>query len=303
MKVTESTGRDILRVFIWYPVRWLVRIVPIATAFRIFRRAGDLHFSLGAKAESRVGRNLQKRLDLEASAAAEAVKKSLENHYLDRLHIFLYPRLKSWDRLAPFVRIENREVLDNALLKGKGALLVQPHFGPVQISLLSLALLGYRPLQIGYPTDKGLSWIGRNIAYRLRLRYEGMLPAPIIAADGYLGTVYKHLARGGVVFTTGDGAGGGVYLGEHKKMTFLGTERMVPLGPAAWSVRTGAAYIPTFIVTEQYNRFRIVFGDPIEPQAGNPELDKIAMTERFVGVAESFIRRYPAYWHFWDEIA
>ncbi|MEK6673896.1 MAG: hypothetical protein AABY42_10570, partial [Nitrospirota bacterium] len=118
----------------------------------------------------------------------------------------------------------------------------------------------------------------------------------------YMGKVYKHLKSGGVVLTTGDGAGGATFLGEHRAFKFLGTERMIPLGPAAWALRTGAAFIPTFIIVESYNKFRIVFEAPIEGIYNNVEKDKIRITEKFLAVAEGYIRKYPYCWHFWDEI-
>lgn len=302
MKVQEGILRDALRLIIWFPFRWMMGIVPLSWAFSLYRAAGDAHFSLSRGGTRQIAANLTKTLGLDEASAGETVKRIFENHYLDRLHIFLYPRLKSWERIAPFATFENREVLDAELRRGKGALLVQPHFGPVQITLLCLALRGYKPLQIGYPSDEGLSVIGRKVAYTYRLKYEGMLPAPILPADGYLGAVYRHLVQGGVVLTTGDGAGGSVFLGEHRKLTFLGEDRMIPLGPAAWSLRTKASYVPTFIIPEQHDRFRIIFEKPIEPRYGDPEQNAVDMTERFLTVAESYIRRYPSCWHFWDEI-
>lgn len=302
MNVQESIVRDLIRIIIWFPFRWLIGIVPLSLAFALYKAAGDVQFALSRGKYRLLAVNLQKRLNLDEATAAGTAKRIFENHSLDRLHIFLYPRIKGWETLAPYVKFENREVLDAALKEGKGALLIQPHFGPVQITLLSLALQGYKPLQIGYPSDEGLSIVGRKVAYRYRLKYEAMLPAPIIPADGYLGVVYKHLVRGGVVLTTGDGAGGGVFLGEQRKFPFLGTERMIPLGPAIWSLRTGAAYLPTFIIPEKYDRFRIVFEKPIAARYGDTERDKIDMTERFVAVTENYIKLHPACWHFWDEL-
>lgn len=303
MKVRESIFRDALRLVTWFPFRWLIAVLPLPWTFSLYKAAGDAHGSLSRGRRRQLARNMQRVLGLDDGAASAAAKRIFELHYLDRLHIFLYPRLNSWERVAPFVTFENREVLDEVLRSGKGALLVQPHFGPVQITLLALALQGYRPLQIGFPSDEGLSVIGRTVAYRYRLKYEAMLPAPIIAADGYLGTVYKHLVHGGVVLTTGDGAGGNVFLGEHRKLPFFGRERMIPLGPATWSLRTGAAYVPTFIIPERHDRFRIVFEQPLTGRKGDPEQDKVDITEQFISVAEGYIRRYPSSWHFWDEIS
>jgi KDO2-lipid IV(A) lauroyltransferase len=280
----------------------MIGAVPLRWAFALYKAAGSAHGALSRGRRQRLARSMQKSLGLDDAAASAAAMRTFELHYLDRLHIFLYPRLTAWERLAPFVTFENRATLDDVLNSGRGALLVQPHFGPVQITLLALALQGYKPLQIGLPSDEGLSLIGRKVAFRLRLMYEAMLPAPIIAADGYLGAVYRRLARGGVVLTTGDGAGGGVFLGEHRKLPFLGVERMVPLGPAALSLRTGAAYVPTFIIAERHDRFRIVFEQPLRGRHSDPEQNKVDMTEQFIALAEGYIRRHPSCWHFWEEL-
>ena len=265
------------------------------------KTAGNLHFRANGSKTGSIQRKIRDILQIDETEAKYAAKRMLENHYLDRLHIFLYPRFTSKEKLLYYLYFENIEILEKELKRGKGALIVQSHFGLVQITLLALGLQGLKPVQIGYPSDKGLSYIGRMVAYKLRLNYEGMLP-PIIAADKYMGSVYKHLRNGGVVLTTGDGAGGGVLLGEHKKMNFLGRERMIPLGPASMAIRTGAAFIPTFIITERYDRFRIVFDNPIEGVYNDYEKDRKYITERFIAVAEGYIRKYPHCWHFWDEL-
>lgn len=303
MTVNEGIFRDVLRLFIWFPFRWIVNILSVNAAFLLFKLMGDLHFyAAGGIKKENVSARIKNLMGPKDGLAGQTVRKYYENHYLDRMHIFLYPRLNSIEKIQKYVRIQNPEILEKELLSGKGALIVQPHFGPVQITLLTLALLGHKPLQIGYPSDLGLSRVGRSVAFRYRLKYEGMLPAPILPADEYMGKAYKHLIRGGVVLTTGDGAGKGVFLGEHKAFKFLGTERMLPLGPAAWAIKTGAAFIPTFIVVEGYNKFRIVFEDPIKGIYGDAEKDRLYITERFLSVAEEYIRKYPYCWHFWDEI-
>jgi lauroyl/myristoyl acyltransferase len=302
MLVNESILRDILRLFIWFPFRWLVGIAPIKWGFCLFRLMGEFHFYIDRGKKKTISENLRHLLNIDNNAAMHVVKRNFENHYLDRLHIFLYPRLTTREKIEKYVYFENIELLEKELRNGKGALLVQPHFGPVQITLLALALYGYRPIQIGYPSDRGLSRIGKSVAYKYRLKYEGMLPAPIVAADKYLGRVYKHLFNNGVVLTTGDGAGGGVSLGEHKMFRFLGGERLFPLGPATWALKTDSSFLPTFIVAERYDKFRIIFEEPIKGIYGEIQKDKIYMTERFISIMEKYIKKYPHCWHFWDEV-
>lgn len=299
MKVFESPLRDALRLIIWYPFRWLVLLLPVRAAFGLFGLMGRVHCALAP------GRSRRLLGTFKAAGCASEGRlacKSFENHYIDRMHIFLYPRLRRPEQLAPFVRMEGLEHLDAARREGRGALIVQPHFGPVQITLLALALHGYDPIQIGYPTDRGLSWIGRHVAFSLRMRYEGMLAAPIISAESHLGRVYKHLKRGGVVLTTGDMAGGGAYLGRQHEVDFLGARVRFPLGPADLALRTGALYVPTFIIVERPDSYRIVFGHPIEPTTGEAEQDMLAMSREFASVSEGYVRNHPYLWHHWEEL-
>lgn len=301
MRVTEGIFRDVLRLIVWFPFRWVVRIIPVSASFLLFKLMGDFHFLVGGKKKRRLLHNIQS-LFHPSQNAIKTVKKYYELHYLDRLHIFLYPKLTTIKKIEKYVCFENIEALEEVLKNGRGALLVQPHFGPIQITLLSLALYGYSPLQIGYLTDKGLSKIGRSVAFKYRLKYEAILPAPIIPADKYLGSVYKHLKKGGVVLTTGDGAGGGIFLGEQKDFKILNKTRKIPFGPATWSLKTGAAYIPTFIIAENYKRFRIVFKKPISGIYNDANKDKIYITKKFIDITEHYIKRYPFCWHFLDEI-
>ncbi len=301
MRVSEGFTRDILRIIVWFPFRYLVQIISSDLSFLLFKLMGDFHFCVGGRKKKHLLRNIKTILNTERDVI-NIGRKYYEIHYLDRLHIFLYPRLNTIKKVKKHVYIENIEVLEDVLRNRKGALLVQPHFGPVQITLLSLALLGYNPIQIGYPKDMGLSRIGRFVAFRTRLKYEALLPAPIIPADRYLGKAYKHLAKGGVVLTTGDGAGAGVFLGVQEKYKIFGIERMFPLGPAMWAIKTRAAFVPTFIIPETYKKFRIVFENPIGGIYNNFERDRGYMTEKFIAIAEEYTKKYPHCWHFLDEI-
>lgn len=301
MQTRESALRDILRLFIWYPFRRAVQLMPPGCAFSAFKLLGDLHY-FGA---GRSGGNLRANITGNLGAHRDVnpiIRKYYQLHYLDRLHIFLYPRFTKFTDIAAYVYFANREVLDKEVANGKGVLLVQPHFGPVQITLLALALSGYEPVQIGYPKDEGLSRIGRSVAFRYRLAYEAMLPAPIFPADQYLGAVFRHLKKGGVVLTTGDGAGGGVHLGEHIQLDFFNTRRLFPTGPARWSVKTGAAYVPAFIIPESPSRFRVEFAAPLRSLSDDPGKAVRDITARYVDVIQRYIKAYPSCWHFWDDL-
>ena len=92
MKADENILRDILRLLVWFPFRWFTRIIPVSWSFYLFKITGDIHFHAGSKKKN-IAKNLKRLLKVNNDTALHIVRKNLENHYIDRLHIFLYLRL------------------------------------------------------------------------------------------------------------------------------------------------------------------------------------------------------------------
>ncbi len=301
MTVKEGIGRDVLRLFVWYPLRWLILASPVLLSISILRLMGDLHYSLSKRKKNILSENLRRiRKDCAAPVASGITREYLRNHYIDRLFIFMFPRLGA-DELKRLVGIKGIEHLDNALKAGRGAILVHGHFGPVHLPLVMLARLGYGMKQIGLPSDEGLSWIGRNVAFRLRLLYESKMPAEVIKADSFLRGAFRWLNDNGVLMITGDGAGTGKYVGKHEVFKFFGHDVLFPLGPSILAKKTGASMLPMFIVPGEGGEGRFLYTIIIErPLAG---ADAKAMTEAFVRRLEAYAAEHPHYMHFLDRFA
>jgi lauroyl/myristoyl acyltransferase len=299
MIVRESVFRDLLRLFVWYPWRWLIAILPVSGGITLLRMMGDVHYAAARSGKKNLVENLARMLPaLDAKDANRVVREHFRNYYVDRLLIFIVPRfgLQEVERL---VEIEGLEHLDEALRNGRGVVLVHGHFGPVHLPLVALARLGYRIKQVGLPSDEGLSWIGRNVAFRLRLRYESKIPAEIIMADGFLRPVFQWLHENGVIMITGDGSGTEKRLGRRKIFSFFGHRVAFPLGPALLTRKTGAALLPMFILPGRRKLYRIVIERPLNENGPAEDAPEV-LTERFIRRLEHHIALVPGYMHFLD---
>ena len=152
MQVRESIFRDVLRLFVWYPLRWVITIIPVKQGIALLSAFGDIHFSLSKVGKTLLLKNLallqkDKPAGTGASMAA-SVREYFRNHYVDRLLIFVFPKFRVRD-VEGLVEMDGLEHLDEALKHGKGVVLVHGHFGPVHLPLVVLARLGYRMKQIG----------------------------------------------------------------------------------------------------------------------------------------------------------
>ncbi|MCG6552946.1 MAG: lysophospholipid acyltransferase family protein [Candidatus Magnetominusculus sp. LBB02] len=297
MVTRESIGRDLLRLVVWYPLRWTIEALPVSVGLRLLNKMGELHYALSRRKGAMLKENLSRFIDMDEEQKTKTVRDYCENHYVDRLIIFIFPKLHR-RHVQRTVEFEGRQHLDEALKKGRGVILVHGHFGPVHLPLVALARLGYKMKQIGLPSDDGLSWIGRRVAFRLRLRYEAKIPAEIINAGAFLRPIFLWLKEGGVVMVTGDGSGTQRHVGRHEVFDFLGHKALFPLGPAILAKKTGAEILPLFITPGDKKPYKIIIGAPlIHPDEAS---DIHTITKRFIAELECKIRAYPAYMHFLD---
>lgn len=298
MLVYESFTRDIARLIVWYPGRWIVRILPVIWSINLFRWLGRFHAWLSD------GRNTylikQYRLIFDPQnypiPPKQFVRDYLINHYQTQLSIFFFPKLtkNNIDSIHSFSGLDH---LDQALEKKCGAILLHAHFGPAQLTLVALGLQGYPMLQIGLPSDTGLSWIGRKVSYRLRQIEEAKIPAQLVPADGYLRPVVKGLHYNRIIMTSADGAGGGKFLGKFVAQPFLGKRFPFSLGAMQLADQIQTPILPIFLIPVGKTQWQTVIHPPL-PSAATMEQE----LQPFIVLFESYMLQYPGLWHFWDEI-
>jgi KDO2-lipid IV(A) lauroyltransferase len=297
MQTHESLGRDLLRLLVWHPLRWLLLLLPARPGIALLRSMGDLHYAAAGGKRRQLAKNLM-RMGIPAAQRQEVIRAYLRNHYVDQLFPIIFPKFHAGN-IHNYLRVSGLPHLDAALRRGKGVVLVHGHFGPAHLPLTGLALMGYHIKQVGNPSDKGLSWIGRHVAFRLRMRYEKKMPAEIIKADAFLRPVFTALRQNQVVMITGDGSGTAEQFGRQHRFTFLGQPVLMPLGPAILARKTGAALLPLFILPSAEPPFTAVIGEeitsPLPDMAGVLEC-----TSRFAALLEEHVRQQPGWMHFLD---
>lgn len=304
MVVRESLARDFFRLIVWYPLRWLVKLVPIKYGFTIFGAMGDVHYHLSRNKRNVITKNLHSAFGdkLTGRRLLDTVKDYFRNHYVNQLQIFLFPRFNR-NNIERFHTFEGIENLDDALQRGKGCILIHPHFGPAQLPLCALGILNFPMMQLGLPTDEGLSYIGRKVSFKLRLKYEGRIPARIVSANSFLRPVIKWLKNNGVLMMTGDGAGGGKFIGKFIPVEFLGRPTLFPVGAATLAQKMDTTLLPMFTVLLENGTYKTFIHKPINRcEGGERNGDVDTYTTIFTKQMEHYVYKYPYLWHFWDEL-
>ena len=309
MIVSESIARDCLRLIVWYPLRWIILLVPVSWGVTILRLLGDIHYELSRKKRAQLTENYMRLnpntdpnqyLNLHSSEfkrTNHVIREYFRNHYIDHLMIFIFPKMGRRE-IEKYIEFEGLKHLDQALATNRGVILVHGHFGPVHLPLVCLSRIGYPLMQIGMPSDEGLSRIGKIVAFRLRMKYEAQLSADIIHARSFLRPVILWLKQNGIVMITGDGSGAADRVGRYEPFCFLDHRVLFPLGPALLSRKTGSALLPLFIVPGKKKMYRIVIEPPINENGDNANNNVIV--QKFIRRLEDYVRRWPGYMHFLD---
>jgi len=193
----------------------------------------------------------------------------------------------SRDEIERRVTVAGLDRLEDALARGRGAILLSAHLGNWELGGLTLALLGhpvttvYRPF--GNPRIDRLFEARRNA--------RGFTAIPIgSAARELAGT----LRRGGAVALLGDRD----FSAHVHPVPFFGQPASLPRGPAVLAARTRAPIVPAFLVRGVDDHYLLEFEPPIDP-AGNGDVEHLQA--RIVEALERTIGAHPHQWFIFDD--
>ena len=172
--------------------------------------------------------------------------------------------------------------------RGKGVIIITPHFGDWEMGSLATGLLGepYVTVVESFKNDE----VGKLMS-ELRSRSGHTTVPPRFAVI----KLFKALKRGGTIATLIDVNGrrgrGGVWL------DFFGLKVFNAGAVADLAVRTGAAIV--LVVAHPLPGFRtkLVFGPEVEPvNTGDTEQDSHATNQRCLDLCADLIKANPEHW-------
>ncbi len=254
---------------------------------RLAKRLANLLYLIPLKHKKIILDNLRfafkEKSKEEISKLAKSVYQNLTLSLFEMLTLSSSPR--GYNQAIEVLGLKN---LDQALLAGKGAVAISCHLG-------NFALLGEKMASLGYPftmvmrdpKDKRVADFFHKILDKQEVK---VIPdRPITAC---VRSCFASLKKREILYLMLDQnvGEGGVFV------NFLGREASTHTGPVVFSLKTGAAIIPMFIVRKD-NHHQII----IEPEVklgkfSNYEEDLSGNTAVLSEIIESFIRRYPEQW-------
>lgn len=186
------------------------------------------------------------------------------------------------------VTIHGLPLVDEAIQRGQGCILLGSHLGSFDLLMLANRAMDGREVHVMMRVDP-----------RARLRRiagiadEGFKLIQLGRADCYL-RAYEALMQGGIVCILADRVDGGAATAHAR---FLSHIALLPLAPHVLAARSKARVLLCFGLYEGGNRYRIEFaqfGEAAPPQSRGAALQPVV--DRYAALLEDYARRYPMNW-------
>jgi len=218
------------------------------------------------------------------------VRQVFINYGRYMVDFFLLPQLPPQKVKKFFADIKGEEILQSALAKGNGVILLSAHVGNWEIGGSMLQLLNY-PLAVvvmGHNTA-----ITNVLVNRLR-NDKGIQVIEADQSPFSVIRVLRYLNDNGIVAMSGDRD----YFGTGREVNFLGKSLKLPVGPVILAMKSGAALIPAFVLKQPDGKYFGVLENAI-PLVLEGERDEIIAKnlEMTARIFEKYIRSYPDQWY------
>jgi KDO2-lipid IV(A) lauroyltransferase len=274
---------------ITYLLGAFLRILPYRLALSFGSSLGFLAFDVFRVRRKVTLINLKNSLgDQKSTGELKKIgRRAYKNMAKSIMEYSLFPSLNK-RKISRMVEFEGTENFDEALRRGKGAIVVAGHFG-------SWELMGAATCQRGYPVDFLVGEQHNILVDNLMNDYRKFMGIGIIKMGAAAKGVIKALRNNRFVAMLSDQDAGN----DGTVVDFFNRPASTPKGPAAFALKMNAPIILGFIIRENKKKQKVIIEKPIFiEKSEDKEKDIQKLTQAYTSVLEHYIRKYPDHW-FW----
>jgi len=222
---------------------------------------------------------------------SHTVMRSYARYYLEVFRIQVIPRRRLLGDGLHLKGAENLDLTLNYLKNGRGVIYALPHMGNFEQAGAWVIANGAGSFTTVAERLKPESVYQQFLTFRQRLGFEVL---PTTGGPQPFGVMAQRLRGGRLVCLVADRdlSETGV------EVDFFGEKALVPAGPAALAVQTGAALMPVSCWFVGDTEWGAQVHDEIPvPESGTRGEKAAAMTQELISIFEQAIREHPQDWH------
>jgi KDO2-lipid IV(A) lauroyltransferase len=268
-----------------------VRIIPFAWTFSFLEgMGGKIAWRFADKYKKKMLDNLT--FSFHDSLSDEEKQRIAHESFLTMLRGFMetFYCVRFYDKkFDPWIELEGRKNLEQALALGKGVIGVSAHLGTFTLLGAKLYASGFHLTWIlGGQAHPRLAQVWRQMGERVGMKF-----IIIDSLFRFHREILRSLRKREIV---------GFLCDENQKqggvvVEFLGRAMALPVGPAVYHLKTGAPIVPMFIVRQKERGHKVIVDPPLKVQlSGDEERDIFNIVDQIARVMESYIKKYPGQW-------
>lgn len=274
--------------------QFIALLLPLKMSYKLAVFISDLHYIFAYKDRRSVKANLKMIFPNKPEQEICKIRKSIFRNFAKYLVDFFRFSKLDIEYIKRNVKIENIGYIDEALSKGKGVITLTAHIGNWELGGAVLALLGYPFWAVALPHKY------KKVDNFFNSQRESK-KIKVIPVGKAARLCLNVLRNNGIVALAGDRN----FNEKGVATDFFGKSTYLPIGPAAFALKTGAAIVPGFMLRNKNDSFTLKFEkslqliptDNISPSdVEGPDNDLAAITKRCKVIIEDYIRKYPDQW-------
>jgi KDO2-lipid IV(A) lauroyltransferase len=274
--------------YILYRIGQFVALrLPIKLGYKLAIFLSDLHYIFADKDRFFVKENLKAMFPEKSDAEIRRIRLKMFRNFAKYLVDFFRFSKIDKEYIKKYIKIENMNYFNAALSKGKGVIVLTAHLGNWELGGVVIGILGYPFWAVALPhKHKSV-----NNFFNFQRESKGVKVIPLNKAVRMCLDVLK---KNEMVALVGDRD-----FNERGIVTdFLSKPAYLPIGPAAFALKTQATIVPGFMVRNKDDTFTLKIEKPIVPVSTNDkDKDIIDLIKQYKKVMEDYIRRYPEQWY------
>jgi lauroyl/myristoyl acyltransferase len=286
----------ISRFLQWRFNTYLMWLLPLSWMQAYIGLLGKIYFYFNQKESRIIRQNIQlvfgrHETDETVKRVIQRTFKGIFTHYAEKLFM-AYPKFKrTCFFLNRRVSLENRDLLDEALAKGNGAIVVTGHYGAVEFLPLVLALHGYTvTMLLRFKTEKlKQALVQRSVGVPITL-------VDVNEGRGVLFEALKALKSNQVIITECDEFEEW-RPSKHQRNRFL--NRDVPFDRTIDMLQKRSKSPAVMGIVQRQSGGRYKLG--LHALNGQNKRKKVSVSQKALEILERYILDAPYQWYQWKE--
>ncbi|MBF0122916.1 MAG: lysophospholipid acyltransferase family protein [Candidatus Omnitrophica bacterium] len=266
---------------------FVIHCIPKKWAYAFARWMSEQHFLRSKKDREAVMRNLR-QITRSEEGLWEKARSVFQNFGVYLIDFFFMYKTVNQKFIEENVVIKGWDNFEKAHARGKGVIILTAHIGNWEMGAALLGRLGHSLMAVALPHKERRV---NELFNRQRQNY-GVTVIPVNTA---VRRCIEALKKNKCVALLGDRDFG--TFGE--PLPFFGRPTLIPKGASFFSLKTGAAILPSFVIPQGDGTYELSFGEAILPPertSGDDQAAMLDLMKRSVGAIEEKIRANPTHW-------